>query len=367
MKKVLKFALLLVVSVLMMANSVFAAGGVVIPPDSNVNPLNVARAFALKTPDHYECYFGGSILVSNVFQPMSMQFTMAKDFGITKLVINGNAIALPEPIYGLPLGEAGLMRDVYLNVNAMTKSGEYAGNGYVQKIVVTKNDSLIVKLTPAEIKQELPADVAQYGNDIDLSIDNFPYGYGYGVDNGKFYAYLPPVGGKYSYVLRQRSTGAVIGSGTLEPFKPAVTPNDAYVGITYIGNVQGIALNQEAGLDDWVGINNINFDCQVPTEDGPVMGKVIFTDVGSGNLDIILNGEYEVFVQAASSEGDMPFLALQDISASGQGWHETRFVTTSGNVGKVVVTIIPKITNQERNVWGNFHRFYGVLQDGGRG
>jgi len=329
----------------------------------NVNPLNVARALALNPPSYFQCSLSDQMLISNVFQPNTMQFVMRKsDFGITNLVINQtNSIALPAPIYGIPLGDGGLMRNVFLNVNALGKDGEYVGNGYLQLQSVSKNDSITVTIAPNGIKQEIPVDVGEYGNDIGLTIDNFIYGYGYGVDNGKFYVYLPPVGGTYHYTLRQLSTGKVIGQGWLTPFENAVTPTDAYFGINYMGNVLGVDFPDPIGFDSWIGVPNINFNCSVPMTTGTnVLGKVLFTDAGSGGIEIIAEGQYWIYIQTATSNnGDMPLVPLQDYSSSQPGWYETHVATTTSNIGKVVITIIPKPGNTIQNPWVNLHRFYG--------
>lgn len=332
--------------------------------DTNINPLNVARAFALKTPASFQCQMAGEMLVSNSWQWMNMSFTMRGDFAITNLSVNGNQIALPEPIYGIPMGDAGLMRNVYLNMNAMTKSGEYAGSGYLYQQMVSKDDNLKVVISPAEIRQEIPIDVSQYGNDLDLTIEGYDYGYGWGVSDGKFYVYMSPVGGSYQYILRRRSDGMVIGTGWLEPFHSVNTPGNAYVGFSYVGNVQGVEFTQPAGTESWAEIRYVQFDCSVPMYGGSnVLGKVIFADVGPGALEIVLNGEYDIYVQDATSDnGDMPFLPLEDNSTSGQYWSQTRVNTLSQNVGKVVVTIIPKPSNNVSGPWVGFHRFYGHIQ-----
>jgi hypothetical protein len=292
-----------------------------------------------------------------------MQFVMRKsDFGITNLTINGVAIDLPEAIYGLPIGNGGYIKDVWLNVSAFTSSDEYAGNGYLQKQFVAKNDRLDVEIRPADIMQEIPVDVGLYGNDIRLEIEGLP-SYGWGISNGKFYVYLPPVGGRYHYILRRWSDGSVIGGGWVEPFKNTVTENNTYLGIHYIGNVLGIEFPNQVGMEDWIGVNNVKFDCDVPTTDGnSVLGKVIFTDVGAGNLEIIVAGDYWVYVQSATTAtGDMQFIPLENHSTSNQWWSETRVNTTSDNIGKVVITIIPKPSNNRPEPWINLHRFYGPL------
>jgi len=355
--------------IVMMICTLLLVGSCFLAKAQDVNPLTVARAFALKTPDNYRCFLWCDMLISNQWQSMQMEFVMAKDFGITNLSVNGEAVEITEPIYGLPMGDGGLMRGVYLHANAMTKTGEYAGSGYIQKEIVSKNDLLTVVIRPADIKQKIPnVDASKYGSGLRLDIEGLgEYGYGWGVEGDSLYGYLPPVGGRYHYTVRLPD-GTVIAEGWLEPFKPAEVEEDAYLGITYLGNVQGVEFQNQEGLDDWIGVNSLKFDCRVPIMDGYVEGKVIFTDVGSGSLDIILAGDYWVYVQSAVSEGDMPFLELADHSASYDGWVQTRVSTVSGNVGKVVITIIPKPTNTRNNPWLNLHRFYGPLQiDGGKG
>lgn len=332
----------------------------------DVNPLNVARAFALKTPAYFNCWFQGQALVSNTWQQTTMNFIVRKsDFAITNLTINDKVIPLPKPIYGLPLGDGGIMRNVYVNASAMTKSGEYAGNGYVQMQQVSKDDQIEIILRPADVRQEIPVDVGLYGSDIRFDIDGFIYGYGYGVSDGKFYAYLPPVGGKYHYILRRWSTGEPIGEGWVEPFKDAVTPEATYFGVRYIGNVIGVDFNS-TGTDDWIGVPNIQFDCSVPTDEGTnVQGKVVFTDVGSGSLELIMGADVHVFVQQVTDKGDMPFLLLEDHSVNyGGGNVETRVNTVKAKIGKVVITIIPK-GPIKYGPYLNIHRYYGLPSSGG--
>ena len=159
----------------------------------------------------------------------------------------------------------------------------------------------------------------------------------------------------------------VIGEGWLEPFHSVVTPDNAYVGFSYIGNVQGVEFTQPDGVECWASVPSISFDCSVPMNGGSnVLGKVIFADVGPGALEIVLNGEYDVYVQSAtSSDGDMPLLPLKDDSTSGQYWSQTRVHTFSQNVGKVVVTIVPKPSNNVSGPWVAFHRYYGLPSHGG--
>lgn len=49
----------------------------------DINPLNVARAFALKTPAYFICQLHGQALVSNVWQWTYIRFVVRKsDFAI---------------------------------------------------------------------------------------------------------------------------------------------------------------------------------------------------------------------------------------------------------------------------------------------
>ncbi len=336
-----------------------------------INPLNVARAFALKTPTHFHCSLQGLAFVSNSWQNINMEFVMRKsDFGITNLTINGVAIDLPEPIYGLPIGAGGFIKDVWLNVTAKTSHGEYAGNGYLQKPIVLKSDHLDVEIRPADIKQEIPIDVGIYGNDIRMDIEGVTFGYGYGVSDGKFYVYLPPVGGRYHYILRRWSDGSIIGDGWVEPFKDTVTANNTYLGIHYIGNVLGIEFPNQIGMEDWIGVNNVDLNCEIPMTTGSnVLGKVIFTDVGAGNLEIMIWGDFRIHVQGAIGQnGEMPNIPLVDNSIAYPWGVYTKVHTTSGNIGRVVISIIPKPSNSIQNPWVNLHRFYGPLSmDNGKG
>lgn len=328
--------------------------------DTNINPLNVARAFALKTPAYFVCQLQGQALISNSWQSVEMKFVVRKgDFGITNLTIGDTHIPLPEPIYGLPLGDGGIIRNVYVNATAVTKSDEYAGNGWVQLPQVTKDDHIQVVLHPADVRIEIPVDVGLYGNDIRLDIENFIYGWGYGVSGDKFYVYLPPVGGRYHYILRRWSTGEPIGEGYIEPFRATVTPDNAYFGVRYIGNVIEAEFNT-VNTDEWIGVPNLGFDCSIPTTAGTnVFGKVIFVDVGSGGLELVIGADVWVYVQrATSTDGDMPFLALEDHSVTNQWYTETRLNTVQPRVGKVVITIVPKSSVDK--LWLNLHRFYGL-------
>lgn len=366
----MKKAIQMVMMVVCMCGNLMAAGfPPVVVDTADINPLNVARAFALKTPDHYQCFMSCEMLISNKLQYTDMTLNIREsDGGITSMSINGVVIPLPEPIYGIPLGDGKMMRNVYLHVNAMTSDDEYAGSGYVQKQEVLQGDNLVVVISPATIPQKIPFDVSKYGTDIQIVIDDFPYAFGWGIQNGEIYVYLPPVGGTYSYTIRRSGDGMVIGSGVLEPFQKPITSNDAYVGISYVGNVVGLKFPEPSGADSWVDLENVVFDCSIPTEDGStIMGKVIFVDVGSGGLEISLNGKFAVYVQSASyDEGDMPYFELEhhDYSYPEYGWYYTVVNTTVMNAGKAVITIIPKTTVPQK-VYMNLHRFYGTPSGGG--
>ena len=328
-----------------------------------MNPLDIARAFALKTPYTYHGYMECNMLISNVWQSRYMEWDMDSQFAITSLTVNGDQIPLPEPIYGLPMGDAGVANSAYINVYAMTKTGDYAGSGSLQKNVVLNGDSLVVTLTLASITVPLPINVGSNGI-AQLTINDFPYGYGWWTDNGKLYVSLPPVGGSYSYIVRD-GNGNVIGSGTIEPFHTAITPSDAYVGVNLLGNVVGAEFPQPDGYDSWVGIPDVGFDCSITTASGVVLGKVIFADAGSGGLEVILSGDYWIYIQSATANnGDMPFLTLNDNSSPG---YETRVNTTGMGVGKLVITIIPKTTGSVVKTWVNLHRLYGPVGKGGEG
>ena len=330
--------------------------------NSVMSPLDVARAFALKTPDAYHGYLSCNMLISNQWTWTYMEWDMDKDFLITTLMVNNVQIPLPEPIDGLPMGDGGMARGANLNIYAMTKEGEYAGSGNLQKDVVMKGDSLIVTLTPASITMVLPVDVTG-NNSVQLTIDGFTYGYGYWTDNGKLYVSLPPVGGSYTYVVRD-SNGNIIGSGLVKPFHVAIAPNNAYTGVNLLGNVVGAEFPQADGYDSWTTVPSANLDCSIPTSSGSnVLGKVIFVDAGSGGLEVVINGDFLVFVQSATAnDGDMPFLQMNDDSSYGQGgYSQTRLSTTTMNVGKAVITIIPKPTNSVEQPWINLHRNYGPV------
>jgi hypothetical protein len=257
------------------------------------------------------------------------------------------------------------MHSVWLYMDASTASGEFAGYGYFSKQEVVSGDSMVVTLIPADIKIPIPINSPINGR-IEVTIDGTPYGYGWGVENGQLYVWLPPVGGSYPYVVRD-SNGMVIGSGTIEPFKDVTVDRDAYVGVSYVGNVVGLQFPQPSGYDSWAWYP-LSFNCSIPTTDGnSTMGAVIFTDVGTGGLELVLGGEHWIYVQQASAEnGDMPFLELMDQSMSDQGWHETRMYTKTMNVGKVVITIIPK-SGMPYKPYLNLHRFYNMPPNNGGG
>ncbi len=332
-----------------------------IPPvneTQSINPVDVARAFALKSPAFYQGDLWCDMLISNKYETMWMSFMMRSDDGaITNLVINDVNIPLPKPIYGLPMGDGGVMRGVWLNIGAYTASGDFAGDGYFSEQEVISGDNMVVTLIPADIKIPIPINTPIKGG-VEVEIEGVPNGYGYGVENGQLYVWLPPVGGSYSYVVRD-SNGMVIGSGTIEPFEETVVDRDAYVGVSYAGNVVGMKFPQPSGYDSWAWLP-LSFNCSIPTISGSnVAGAIIFTDVGTGGLELVLSGEYWVYVQQASDEnGDMPFLELVDQSVSDQGWYETRMYTKIMNVGKVVITIIPK-TQFGYRPYLNLHRYYG--------
>ena len=336
--------------------------------DGGVNPINVARAFALKTPASYQGYLNGNALIDGAFRWTEMSFTMNSDFEITSLVIDQtNNIPIDEPLKGLPMCNGGLMRGVYLGINAMTADGEYAGNGYTNKNVVSRGDNLMVVLSPADIRMEVPVDAEYINQNVRLTIDGLS-NYGWGWSNGKLYVYLSPVGGTYSYTV-SLPDGTTIGSGQLEPFHNTVTDNDSYVGISYIGNVIGMQFPQPDGYESWTYINAIDMNCSIPMSDGSITnGKVVFADVGSGGLEVVIWGDYQVIVQSATDvNGDMPSLALQDNSSSGPGWHETRVNTVNMNVGRVVITIIPRSGNSVLKPYLELGRFYGTPNGGGYG
>lgn len=299
-----------------------------------------------------------------------MRFVLRKsDFAITNLSINGVAIPLSEPIYGFPIGNGGIIRNVYVYANAYTKDDEYAGYGNGRAVELSAGGRIEVTLRPAEIRIELPFDVSRYSSDdIDLKIEHFIYGYGYGKSGGKLFVSLPPIGGRYHYIIRQRSTGQVIGEDWLEPFKSISTTEDGYIGIDYIGNVADLNFRNQ-GDDDWIGVSIPKFNCSIPTTSGTnVTGKVFFVDVGTGGLELVIGMDAYVYVQQVTENGDMPFMILKNDSVRYEnGYTETRMSTTTYNVGKVVVSIIPKGSVDNGSQWLNAHRFYGMPSSGGDG
>ncbi len=321
-----------------------------------INPLDVGRAFALKSPTYFKCTLYGNALVGDVWQPTIMEFVTRKsDHGITNLVVNGMIIPLPKPIYGLPMGDGGIIKDVNVNVTAFTDSGEYAGNGYTYAQAVSTGDQIEVILRPADVRREIPVDVGRYGNDIKLEIEGFTYGYGYGIDGGKFYVYLPPVGGTYHYILRRWSTGEPIGEGWIEPYKDPVISNNAFVGIRYIGNVVGVEFERRVS-DQWISVPRQSFDCSIPTEDGTnVLGKVIWADVGQSSLEVSIHGSFDVYVYQATEEGDMPLLELEDHSSN----YQTRVNTVRNKVGKAVIVVVPRDSSAEQTTWIDLHKYLG--------
>ena len=336
------------------------AGGPVTPTPVSppVNPINVARAFALNTPDYYEGQLTGNFLVGNDFTFKVINFRMEKNFSITSLLVGETVIPLPEPIYGLPMGDGGLIRNASVYISGITNSGEYAGSGRLDKQVILKGESLVVELSPADIAIEISLDPSLF-NSVRVEVEGLPagYGYGFGISNNKAYVYLPPIGGRYHYILRNYSNGNVVGEGWLEPFQTAESSGDAFVGVKYVGGVLGAEFTKPDGIDEWVNISGIQFDCNVPLTNGTTgPGKVVFVDCGTGGLQIdIWNSQCAVFVQSVTASGDMPYLALQDHSDPNG---TTRVNTVNKNIGKVVLTIIPK-TNSSWHPWLNLHRFYG--------
>src|SRR3989344_2646992 len=337
--------------------------------DDAVNPLNVARGFVMKPPTSFECNLNAKSLVNDLWQDTWMRFVVRKsDFAITNLVINDVNIPLPKPIFGIPMGNGGRMKDVNLNVDARSSKGAYAGYGYTYLRNVIKGDRIEVILRPGDIKTVLPLPLGTDPNDVELDIEGFPYGYGYGSDeNGNFAVYLSPVGGSYPYILRKRSDGSPLGQGTLEPFKEPVTPDEGYVAIRYIGNVVGVEFPSDR-TDAWFILGSISFDCSVPTTAGTNMtGKVMFTDVDAGGLELSLWGDVTFYVHQVTEQGDMVALELKDNSVVYPWGKETRVNTANMNVGKVVVTALPNGSKPIDRGWINFHRFYTAPSFGGGG
>jgi len=369
MKTLKKIGLLMVAVLSMMTSSVWAAGGgggggvTTVLASESINPLDIARAFALKPPYAHGGSWYGDMLIGQQWVRTYMFWQMDKYGAITALEINGVQIPLPEPIYGLPMGDGGLARNVWISLDAVTESGENAGSGSLYKEIVSKGDSLIVTLIPASITQVIPVSVA--GNDnVQLTIENFTYGYGWWVADGQLHVSLPPVGGSYDYVVRD-GRGNVIGTGVIKPFQPVIAADDAYIGVALLGNVQGAEFTQPDGRDDWTSLSSLKMDCSIPTDGGGVAGKVIYVDCASGGLQVSVYGDYSITVQSATSSGDMPQLQLEDHSVTQPGWTMTQVNTTDIGIGKVVITIIPKPGNTAPNPWLNLHRFYVSPSNGG--
>ena len=332
--------------------------------DAKIDAVTAARAFALKPPAYFELRLSGEALVSNEWSKVNMQFVVRKsDFGITSLTINGTQIPISQALYGLPIGDGGFIRSVRVSANAWTSDRVFAGQGVVYREFVSKGDNVKILLLPDDIRQEIPvpADISDScRRDLDLDIDGVS-SYGYGVDyrDGKFYAYLPPVATPLHYVLRCGNTGQVIGEGWTQPYQKTVTPDSAFVGIQYAGNVIGIDF--EGDGEDWTSVP-IQFDSSIQTDMGVFMGKVAFMDAGYGGLEVVVGADVHVYVQHASSANeDMPYAQLVDMSVfSENGEVETRVLTAYQRIGKVVVTIIPKAGVPYSNrLWVNFHRYYG--------
>lgn len=344
-----------------------AAGPVTVnttPATCAINSLDIACAFALKPPSTYHGYMDCDMLVSNAWVWMYMEMDMVKDangvLAITSLTINNVQIPMPEPVYGIPMGDGGVARDVYLYISAMTKTGDYSGWGELRTNVVSKGDSLLVTLMPASITQILPVDVTGY-NMVQVVIENFPYGCGWWIEDGQLHVSFAPVGGEYHCVVYDMS-GNVIWDGMVEPFKPAISSDDSYVGVALMGNVVGAEFTQPDGQDGWTYISNIKMDCSIPTDDGGVLtGKVVYVDCGTGGLEMRIGGSYSVYVYSATT--GMPSLDLRDNSHGNQYPSQTWVNTTAINIGKVVVAIIPKTNNSFGKTYLELHKFY-VLPSG---
>jgi len=355
----MKLKLIAVLSALAIASTLqfaFAAGGPVTPPVVDIpdNPINIARAFALNPFTNCQWQIGGEMLIDNQYIQTHMTLTTRKNGAITSILINDDPIPLPNgPIYGLPMGNGGVFRNVNIYVSAMNDTGDCVANGQLNQALVKKGDSLVVPLIPGGLRQEIVCDLPSSGN-VDLIIEGFDDGYSWGVQDGHLYVYLPPVGGIYNYTVRNMTTGAIIGSGTIEPFKPTVAANRAYVGVSYAGNVIEAEFPQPDGYDAWANLRSVEFDCSIPWNGSTAPGKVIFADCGGGGLEVqSFMTHCQVYVQQVTTEGDMPYLALTDNSAPGT----TRVSTIQKNIGKVVITII-NLGPYDRT-WLQLHRDYG--------
>lgn len=334
--------------------------------DNNINPVVVARAFALKSPEYFNANLYGQALKGETWEKVMMRFTIRKsDFGITSLYINGEEIPLPEAIYSLPLPTSGIIRNVQLDVEAMTKSGDYAGHGFVDREYTTKDDILEVVIKPSEVRQALPIDVSLYG-DVDVEIQGLDT-YGWGPSDGKFYVYFEPTGDEFHYIVRRRDDGQVISEGSLRPFGDAATANNTYFGFSYAGGVIDASFPDSEG-EEWLWMPNLKFNSEVPTESGKnIAGGVLFTDVGNGALEILVRADVWIYVQQATEAGEMPFLELKTETIHSDD-EDPWLVQTMAHtvqpfgVGKVVITIFPKGPSLgEPGV--QLHRYYGTPDD----
>ncbi len=331
----------------------------VVQTDPAVDPVMVARAFALKTPDHYEVWLYGTMLVSNDWQAYRFTAMMDGEFNITDLRINDVAIKLPKPIRSLPIGDGGLVRNVDLSVLAYSDTGEYVGSGSLNKPLVFAGDSLTIELRPSEIKIAIPGvDVAayEYGGDINLRIPGLS-NYGWGNEDGNFFVYMPVVSGTYDYELIQRSTGKVIGAGKItNPFKPVQVSKDAFVGLNLQGNVRQVKFDR--GQGDGQAYLATSFDCQIPVGNGVSDGKVFFLDVGQGALELAVSSAVTVKVYQATASGDMTEVPVSNLTYQPNADYYTHIATPS-KVGKVVVVVTPFGKAWKDRSGFSFHRFYG--------
>jgi hypothetical protein len=118
---------------------------------SSFNSVRViADVVDFQPPPYYDCYLIGNISKKKNSESIVMSFRMEQNFSITRLIVNGNKVPLPEPIYGIPLGESGLLEDIHLVIwpgasNDFSNNGD-VGNGYIYKKAVSKGDRIIVVL-----------------------------------------------------------------------------------------------------------------------------------------------------------------------------------------------------------------------------
>lgn len=333
----------------------------VVQTDPAVDPLMVARAFALKTPDHYQVQLSGTVLVSNSWSSFIFQAVMDSEGNITGLRINDVAIKLPKPIHSLPIGDGGVVKDVEVFVAGFSVTGEYVGYGRLYKGLVFGGDNLTVEFRPAVIRVVVPGvDVVGYGNDIRIKIPALEeYGYGWGSDaEGNFFVDLPVVGGTYDYELTQWSTGRVIGTGKINgPFKPVETSKDAFIGLTLQGNVRQVKLTDDPNR--WVRLNS-RFDCQVPVGGNSVsMGKVFFMDVGDGGLDFVADVAVAVNVYRVTDSGDLTEVPVSNLTYQPNPYQT--HIATPSKTGKVVMAVTPlgKVGDYVPNFF--FRRYYGPM------